>query len=175
LPPPPVPGEGEGIKLLAVPDDRWKRCWIKTIALLPNVLAKNAAVAAGADEAAFVDMGYVTECSSSNLFAVIGGKLVTHPVGTRVLPGITRKILLEIADELGIEVDERSIREEEAPRAEELFITATVREISWVSRWNDIYIGRGRCGPMTATLHRALKQRIAQDIATESPMLTAVY
>jgi len=111
----PAPGCGEGIKLLSVPDDRWKRCWIKTTSLLPNVLAKNAAIAAGADEAAFVEGGFVTECSSSNLFAVIGGKLVTHPIGSKVLPGITRMVLLEIAGEMGIEVDERAIGENEAP------------------------------------------------------------
>jgi D-alanine transaminase len=174
LPPVPDPGEGEGVKLLAVPDERWKRCWVKAIALLPNVLAKNAAVAAGADEAAFVEMGFVTECSTSNLFAVIGGKLVTHPIGTKVLPGITRAILLEIAEEFRIEIDERAIREEEAPRADELFITSTTREISWVSRWNDIYIGQGRCGSMTAKLHRALRARIAREAAVEAPMLSAV-
>src|SRR5579871_2459086 len=71
LPPPQLPGEGEGVKLVAVADERWKRCWIKSIALLPNVLAKNQAVAAGADEAVFIDGGVVTECSASNLFAVI--------------------------------------------------------------------------------------------------------
>jgi D-alanine transaminase len=164
----PAPGEGEGVKLISVPDDRWKRCWIKTISLLPNVLAKNTAVAAGADEAAFIDLGLVTECSSSNLFAVIGGKLVTHPIGSKVLPGITRMVLLEIAGELGIEVDERAIREDEAPWASELFITSTLREISWVSRWNDIYIGRGRCGNVTAALHRALRERIARDVNAET-------
>jgi D-alanine transaminase len=170
----PAPGEGEGTKLLAVPDDRWKRCWIKTIALLPNVLAKNAAVAAGADEAVFIDAGFVTECSTSNLFAVIGGKLVTHPIGSKVLPGITRMVLLEVAEELGIEIDERAITEGEAPWASELFITSTTREISWVSRWNDIYIGKGRCGTVTARLHRALRERIARDVEIETPALTAV-
>lgn len=169
-----APGEGEGTKLLSVPDDRWKRCWIKTISLLPNVLAKNAAVAAGADEAVFIDAGFVTECSASNLFAVIGGKLVTHPIGSKVLPGITRLVLLEIADELGIEVDERAISEDEAPWASELFITSTLREISWVSRWNDIYIGKGRCGPVTEALHRALRERIARDVDSTVPMLAAV-
>jgi D-alanine transaminase len=168
LAPVPAAGSGDGVKLLAVPDERWKRCWIKSIALLPNVLAKNAAVAAGADEAAFIDGGNVTECSSSNLFAVINEKLITHPVGSKVLPGITRMVLLEIAADLGIEVDERALREEEAPRADELFITSTTREISWVSCWNDIYIGRGRCAPMTIKLHQALKERIAAETAAEA-------
>ena len=171
MPAPPVspPGEGPGVSLLAVPDDRWRRCWIKTTALLANVLAKNAAVAAGFDEAAFVDgSGCVTECSTSNLFAVIGDKLGTHPVGSKVLPGVTRGVVIELATQLGIEVDERGIREDEAPRADELFVTSTTREVAWVSRWNDIYIGCGRCGRVTAALHRALRDRIRAGTASAS-------
>lgn len=162
LPPPQLPGEGEGIKLLAVEDDRWKRCWVKSIALLPNVLAKNKAVASGFDEAVFVDGGVVTECSASNLFAVIGQKLVTHPVGSKVLPGITRALLLDCATGLNIPVDERGYSPEEALRASELFITSTTREVSWVARWNDRYIGQARCGPVTLALHRALCKRVTQ-------------
>ncbi len=164
-----TPGTGPGVQLLAVPDDRWKRCWIKSTALLPNVLAKNAAVAAGFDEAAFVDAGFVTEGSSTNIFAVEGNKLVTHPVGTKVLPGITRSIVLELAVELGMEVDERAIREDEAPRADELFVTSTTREIAWVSRWNDIYIGAGRCGRVTADLHRAYQERVRAEVGAAEP------
>src|SRR5438067_6301689 len=164
LPAVPAAGSGAGLKLISQNDERWQRCWIKSIALLPNVLAKNAAVAAGCDEAAFIDgAGCVTECSASNLFAVIHDKLVTHPVGTKVLPGITRKVRLEIAEEIGIEVDERAIRGDEAPRADELFITSTTREISWVACWNDIYIGQARCGPVTLKLHRALQDRIHRE------------
>jgi D-alanine transaminase len=162
LPPPQLPGEGEGVRLLAVEDDRWKRCWIKSIALLPNVLAKNRAVASGADEAVFIDNGVVTECSASNLFAVLSGKLVTHPVGSKVLPGITRQILLDCAVALNIPVDEREFMEEEALRATELFITSTTREISWVARWNERYIGQARCGPVTAALHRALCKKVLE-------------
>jgi D-alanine transaminase len=163
LPPPQLPGVGEGVKLVAVNDERWKRCWIKSIALLPNVLAKNQAVAAGADEAVFIDGGVVTECSASNIFAVIGGKLVTHPVGSKVLPGITRAVLLDCAATLGIEVDERGFVEEEAIRASELFITSTTREVSWVARWNDRYIGQARCGPVTLSLHKELRRRVTAE------------
>ena len=153
-----------------MPDDRWKRCWIKSTSLLANVLAKNAALAAGADEAAFVDAGgWVTEGAVSNIFAVIHGKLVTPPVGSRVLPGVTRAIVLQLAAELGIEADERLLREDEAPRAQELFITGTTREISWVARWNDTYIGQGRCGPVTAKLHAALRKRIRRGTLTGEP------
>ena len=172
------PGEGPGVQLLATPDDRWKRCWIKSTSLLPNVLAKNNAIAAGFDEAAFVDGGCVTEGSASNIFAVVGGKLVTHPVGSKVLPGITRAIVIELATELGIEVDERAIREDEAPRADELFVTSTTREVAWVSRWNDIYIGCGRCGRTTAALHTALRDRVAAETAVpaaEPAAMAAAY
>jgi D-alanine transaminase len=168
LPAPHLPGEGEGIKLLAVEDDRWKRCWVKSIALLPNVLAKNKAIATGFDEAVFIDNGIVTECSASNLFAVIGGKLVTHPVGSKVLPGITRAVLLDSAASLGIIVDERGYTEDEALRASELFITSSTRGGSWVARGNERYIGQARCGPITLALHRALCKRVVQETAQAS-------
>lgn len=165
LPPASEPGAGEGVKLITVPDERWRRCWIKSIALLPNVLAKSQAIAAGADEAVFIENDLVTECSSSNIFAVIGPRLVTHPVGSKVLPGITRALLLELAATIGLEVDERVFQEEEARRADELFITSTTREMSWVARWNDRYIGQGRCGPVTKKLHSALRQLVLRDTA----------
>lgn len=161
LPPVPAPGSADGVKLITVPDERWKRCWVKSIALLPNVLAKNAAIAAGADEAVFVEDGILSECSASNLFAVIGGALVTHPVGPKVLPGITRAVLLDIARKLEIPVQERAMRQDEARAADELFITSTTREISWVARWNDHPAGGDRCGPITLRLHRAYQDRVA--------------
>ncbi|MEO6435277.1 MAG: D-amino acid aminotransferase [Tepidisphaeraceae bacterium] len=166
LPPVNEPGEGEGIKLLAVEDDRWKRCWIKSIGLIGHVLAKNEAVEKGCDEAAFVERGLVSECSTSNLFAVLGGKLITHPVGSRVLPGITRLVVLECAAKLNLPVEERPLREEEVLRADELFITSTTREIAWVARWNERYIGQGKCGPITIKLHRAVRDRVRAETST---------
>lgn len=147
-----------GVKLISVADERWKRCWIKSIALLANVLAKNQAVAAVADEAVFIDEGVVTECSASNFFAVIGGRLVTHPVGAKVLPGVTAKVLLECAGELGIPVEQRPLKVEEAHRAQELFITSTTREISWVREWEG-YQAEG-VGAVTRALHEALRGRV---------------
>ena len=164
LPPPEPIGSGDGAKLLSVKDERWHRCWIKSIALLPNVLAKNQAVAAGADEAVFVDDQVVTECAASNLFAVIRGTLVTHPVGPRVLPGITRAVLLECAAQLKIPVQERPLTMTECHRADELFITSTTREISWVNQWDSTTVGTGACGPITRKLHTALRERISQQI-----------
>lgn len=162
LEPLPPAGRAPAVRLISYPDDRWRRCWIKSVALLPNVLAKNAALAAGADEAAFVDNAVVSECSASNLLAVIGGRLVTHPVGPKVLPGVTRAVLLEIAREQGVRVEERPLLVEEAKNADELFITSTTRELSPVSHWDGQSVRGHAAGEITTRLHAALKERVRQ-------------
>ncbi len=155
-------GEGKPYTLLSVPDERWPRCWIKAIALLPNVLAKNAAAAAGADEAIFIDQGHVTEGSSSNLFMVSQGKLITHPQGPKILPGVTRDVLLDCARALGIPVEERAMKLDEAKRAQEVFVTSSTRELVWVCRWDDTQIcANGACGPITLRLHEEYRKRVA--------------
>lgn len=163
LPPVPPPGTAAGVRLMTVADERWKRCWIKAIALLPNVLAKNAAAAKGFDEAVFVENGIASECSASNLFAVLGNKLVTHPVGSKVLPGITRQVLIQVAAAMRLKVEERPLGIDEVRHADELFITSTTREISWASTLNDLTIGDGACGPITLRLHRAFQRRVSLD------------
>jgi branched-subunit amino acid aminotransferase/4-amino-4-deoxychorismate lyase len=80
-----------------------------------------------------------------------------------VLPGITRQAVLDCAAELKLPAEERPLREEEVRRADELFITSTMREIAWVARWNDRYIGQGKCGPITMKLHRALRERVRNE------------
>ena len=89
------------------------------------------------------------------------GKLVTHPVGPKVLPGITRAVLLECAKELGIAVEERPLRIEQAQQADEIFITSTTREISPISHWDGRPVGRGRS--VTQRLHQALRERVAAE------------
>jgi D-alanine transaminase len=150
------------VKLLTAEDERWQRCWIKSIALLPNVLAKNLAAEQGADEAVFVDGGRVTECSASNFYCVIGGKLVTCPIGPKVLPGITRAVLLECAAQLGIAVEERAPTLADAKSADEVFITSTTREISPVGTWDGQKVGHSL--DVTQRLHRALKERVARAV-----------
>ena len=157
------PGQGRGAALATVRDERWKKCWIKSIALLANVLAKNEAVDAGADEAVFVEDGVVSECSASNLFVVRGGKVITHPVGPKVLPGITRLVLQQVAKQAGVEWVERPVRFDEAVGADEVFITSTTREISWVGRWDGKTVAGGRCGPVTLKLHQALRGRVMRE------------
>ena len=158
-----APGEGNGATLHTVQDERWKKCWVKSIALLANVLAKNEAVDAGADEAAFVEDGVVSECSASNLFVVRDGKVITHPVGPKVLPGITRLVLQQVATRLGVDWVERPLRLDEAKAADEVFITSTTREISWVGKWDGETVGGGKCGPVTLKLHEALRERVMRE------------
>ena len=166
LPPVTQPADQKGAKLLSVPDERWRKCWIKTIGLTANVLARNEAAAAGAEEAAFVDEhGIVAECTSSNLFFVMDGVLVTHPVGARVLPGITRDLVIDCARQSGIAVQERPVHVDEAKRAAEVFITSTTRQVIWVNRWDDPQVGGGRCGEITIKLAEALQRRIDVETA----------
>jgi D-alanine transaminase len=171
LEPLPAPGAASGVRLLSVIDERWRRCWIKSIALLPNTLAKTQAIAAGADEAVFIDAGIVTECSASNIFAIRSGKLCTHPVGPKVLPGITRQILLDLSPKLGIPAEERPFTESEARTADELFITSTTRELNWVSHWNGHPISPGHCGPLTRRLHEAFIEHRIRHTAREPQSL----
>jgi D-alanine transaminase len=149
--------------VVSVVDERWQRCWIKAIALLPNVLAKNQAIAKGADEAILIDGPFIAEGSASNILLVIRGQLVTAPVGAKVLPGITRAVLLGIAGALGIPIQERAITLAEAMTADEIFITSTTREISHVTRWDDRVVAGGACGPVTRRLHEALQALINRE------------
>jgi D-alanine transaminase len=159
--PPVAPiGSGPGHSLLSVPDERWNRCWVKSISLLANVLARNVAAAAGSDEAAFVHEGWLSECSSSNLFAVIDRTVVTAPVGPHVLPGITRAILLESAAALGISVEERPLSYAEAIAADEIFIASTIREVGWVSQWDNRSVAGTQCGPITIQLHKMFREYV---------------
>jgi D-alanine transaminase len=150
----------EPYTLLSVPDERWARCWIKSIALLSSTLARNAAERAGADEAIFVDNGIVREGASTNLFAVIDRQVVTHPTGSRILTGVTRDLLLRIARDLDIPVAEREMTLDQAQHADEVFLSSSVREVMWVGRWDGLRIGEGSCGPITRRLHEEYRQRV---------------
>ena len=164
LTPLPAPGKGEGAKLWPVVDERWKRCWVKSIALLANVLAKNAAVSRGYDEAAFVEDGFVSECSASNVHVVKHHTLITAPPGPKVLGGITRDVLLKCAVDVQIKVEQRLPSEAEVLSADEVFITSTTREISFATHWGERVIGSGKCGEVTIALHRAMRERIRSDL-----------
>jgi D-alanine transaminase len=154
-----------GADVITTPELRWARCDLKTVNLLPNVLAKQQAVAAGAFEAVFVHDGLVIEGASSNTFAVIGGVLRTHPATHRILAGITREVVLELAAELGIPVSEQPVAVDELARASELIVTATTADVMPVVRVDGRVVGDGRPGPIARALHRALLARMERRTA----------
>ena len=147
----------KGISVLSMPDNRWDRVDIKSVALLPNALARQAAKEKGAREAWFVDPdGYVTEGAASNAWIVTReGSLVTRPAEHGILRGVTRTTLLDLARRDGITAVERPFTLEEAKAAREAFVTAATTLIMPVVRIDDKPIGDGRPGPLTAGLRRA--------------------
>jgi D-alanine transaminase len=150
----------EGIRAITVDDIRWKRCDIKTVGLLPNVLAKQQALDAGARDAIFISAeGVVREATSSNLFIRKGDRLLTHPLTPAILPGITRAVLIEICRERGIAVDEEFFNEQEMMAADEVMLTGTLTEVLPVTRINDRTIGKGLPGTMSRELRSLLEQR----------------
>ncbi len=148
----------EGATVLLVPDIRWARCDIKSIALLPNTLAFQQAKEAGAHEAVFVRDGVVTEGAHTNFCAVYKGTLFTAPTSNYILAGITRKVLLNLCQELHIPVQEFPIFEKDLPRADECLIAGTTTEITPVVQINERVIGSGTPGPITKALQQAFQQ-----------------
>jgi len=145
----------DGVKVLTTPDIRWARCDIKSIALLPNILGKQAAAEADAYEAWMVDGGdQVTEGASSNAWIVTAeNTLVTRPTGHRILAGITRQAILEHARELGYTVEERAFTVAEAYQAKEAFMSNSSHFVTPVTQIDDAVIANGKPGGLTMALH----------------------
>ena len=151
----------QGVAVVSVPDIRWGRVDIKSVALLPNVLAKQAAREEGAREAWLVDAsGHVTEGASSNAWIVTGdGTLVTRPLGPDILPGITRSVVREVAQAQGLALVERPFTLEEAYSAREAFITSASQIVLPVTRIDGRAIGNGAPGPVALALRHAYHDR----------------
>ena len=142
-----------GARAITVPDLRWKRRDIKSVALLAQVIAKQQAAEAGVAEAIMVEDGAVTEGSSSTIFIVtLGGALVTRPLSTALLPGITRAAVLALAAETGLTFEERLIGTEELPGAAEAFYTSASAFVMPIVEIDGTTLGDGRPGPVTRRL-----------------------
>lgn len=150
----------EGVTAVTVPDRRWSRVDIKSIALLPNVLAQQAARDAGAEEAIFVREGVAIEGAHANLWAVIDGTVATHPATNRILPGITRATVLELARERGHPVEERAVQVEELADASEVFLTGTTTEVRPVVDLDGEPVGGGTPGRVARDLFAAYRERV---------------
>ena len=145
-----------------MPDERWLRVDIKTISLLANALAFQAARDAGADDALLVRDKIAIEGAHQNFFAVFDGTLVTHPESNLILPGITRNVVLGLAGEHGIPVEQRPIRVEELVDADELFFTGTTGEVRPCVQVDGEPIGIGRPGDVTVALSQAFLDLVQQ-------------
>ena len=151
-----------GISVITQADNRWGRVDIKTTGLLPNVLAKQAAKQAGAFEAWLVSDETVREGSSTNAWMVKDGRIITHPTGTAILPGIARDSLIRLAHAAQLAADERPFTLAEALAADEAFLTSTTAPILPVVRIDGNAVGSGNTGPVVRRLAELVWNEVAR-------------
>jgi D-alanine transaminase len=154
--------KSNGIAVSTYPDLRWKRCDIKSLNLLPNVLACHDAAQKGCDEAIFVDdSGFITEGSHSAFFAIKGQTVQTAPLTANILPSITRIFAIKAANNIEMEVIEKSLTTQQAIESDELFIAVTTKDIIPVVKFDDKSIGDGKPGKYTKLLIEEFRSFIA--------------
>lgn len=152
----------DGIKAITVDDIRWAQCDIKAITLLPNSLLRQKAQDVGAQESLLIRNGYMTEGSASNSYAVINGVVYTAPKDEKVLPGITRDLVLELAQSAGIAYREEAVSLSQLQQADEIWISSSTRELLPVTMLDDQPVGSGKPGPVWQQVDR-LYQRYKQE------------
>lgn len=155
---PPSPEQRErGVAAISVPDIRWGRCDLKTVSLLANVLARQRAADAGCAEAIMFRDGWLTEGSSTNVFAVRDGVILTPPQDHFILPGVTSAVVLELAATHRAPLEVRPVSEAEVRQADELWLTSSAKEVLAVVTLDGQAVGRGetlgRPGPVTRRMH----------------------
>ncbi|MFQ5486814.1 MAG: D-amino acid aminotransferase [Gammaproteobacteria bacterium] len=136
-----------GVAAITLEDIRWRYCHLKTIALLPNILLRQEALDQDAVEAILIRDGEVTEGAASNLFIVRAGRIITPPKGPRLLPGITRDLIVELGRTHDLEVVEAPVTPGELAQADEIWLTSSTREILPVTRLDGRAVGTGQPGP----------------------------
>ena len=153
-----------GLHAITQPDLRWQHCDLKTTNLLPNILALTAAQEQGADDAILVREGIAREGTSSNLFAILDGVLTTPQDSTNILPGVTRNLVLKLADTLGVPCRRDDIHAADLPQASEIWLSSSTREIAPVTRLNHQAVDEGRPGAIwhqIDALYQTAKQQIS--------------
>ena len=169
LPAPPAELLHSGVGAVTAQDNRWLRCDIKSISLLPNVLLRQMAVDAGCAETILIRPGsnnepsFMTEGAASNIFVVKSGKLLAPPKDNLMLPGITYDVILEIAAANGIPHEVRKIAADEVFAADELLLTSSTREVLAITQLDGKPVGTGKPGEMFARLHK-LYQDFKRDV-----------
>ncbi len=154
-----------GIAAITVPDIRWQHCNIKAITLLPNSLLKQQAQDAGAEEALLIRDGYLTEGAASNAYVVIDGTVYTAPKDEKVLPGITREVILELAAKNGISVIEQAVTESQLKQADEVWVSSSTKEVLPVTTLDGEAVGQGVPGPIWQKIEALYQQHKKQSIS----------
>ncbi len=149
-----------GVEAMTTEDIRWGRCDIKSVNLLANVLARQQVKQARVFEAILVNSGLVTEGAVSNVMVVQGGTVVTAPEGPRILSGVTRAIVLDLALSESVPTQERFVSQSDLYAADEVFLTGTTVEVLAVIRVDGKVIGDGRPGPITQRLAASFASRV---------------
>ncbi|ABM61789.1 aminotransferase class IV [Halorhodospira halophila] len=163
----PLPAAGafaDGLSTTLLEDLRWARCDIKAVALLPNVLLRQAAVAAGADEAILHRDGWVTEGAASTVFIVRGGELATPALHPGLLPGVTREVILELAEHHGLPCQCRPVARDELHEADEVWLSSATKEVAPVLTIDGHPVGHGTPGPVFEAM-RGWFTRLRQETA----------
>lgn len=154
-----------GVSAITLDDIRWQYCYIKTIALLPNILQRQRAVEQGAAEAILIREGEVTEGAASNVF-IVKDKTIKTPVKSEcLLPGITRDLIVELAHDKGLSIEETAISEAELLNADEVWLSSSTKEILPITKLNDKPVGEGKPGPIWQQMYQIYqdyKQQLRQ-------------
>ena len=145
----------KGAATISAADNRWLRCDIKAISLLPNVLLRQMAVDAGAAETILLRDGFLTEGAASNIFAVKDGILLAPPKDNLMLPGITYDVVIELAQSIGLPCEVRQVSENELFSASELLLTSSTKEVTPITSLDGKPVGNGKPGPVFEKLHAA--------------------
>lgn len=143
-----------GIRVITHEDIRWQRCDIKSVSLLPNTMLYNKAVKYGAGECVLIRDGLVTEATHSSFIGVKSGIVITRPLSNLILPGLTRKVILEICLQNNIPLEERAISENELYELDEIIIAGTGSEVTPATQVNDVVIGNGLPGEITRFIQK---------------------
>jgi len=155
----------KGVGVITAEDFRWKRCDIKSVSLLANCMLRQLAADAGCVEAVLLRDGLVTEASTSNVFVVKNGVIVTPPKDHRILPGVTLDLVLDLAREAKLPLEVRPLPEDELRAADEVWVSSSTKEVLPVTRLDGAPVGSGKPGPMYARmyqLYQDYKARIAR-------------
>ncbi|MFN3235116.1 MAG: D-amino acid aminotransferase [Gammaproteobacteria bacterium] len=154
---PPRVWEEKGLSAITYEDTRWLGCTTKTTNLLPNVLAKSEAKNQNAHDAIFVRDGYALEGTSTNLFVITEGKIITPPVNENILPGITRQLTIKAINQCGIPLEETKIPLKALENADEIWLTSSTQDIIPVTQLNNRPVGDGKIGKVWRRVNNAFQ------------------